>query len=118
MMAIANFFNARIVERFGARRVSHTAALAFILIGAVQTWVSSWPHQTLWQFMPLMITNMILIGFIAANFGSIALQPFERTAGSASSVQAFLRVVIGSVVGILIGQAYDGTAHPLALGLL
>ncbi len=118
MMAIANLSNARIVERFGARRVSHVATIAFILIGAVQTWVSSWPHQTLWQFMPLIITNMILIGFIAANFGSIALQPFERTAGSASSVQAFLRVVIGSVVGIFIGQAYDGTAHPLALGLL
>lgn len=118
MMAIANFSNSRIVERFGARRVSHTAVFVFILISAIQTWVSSWPDQTLWQFMPLMIANMILIGFIGANFNSIALQPFERTAGSASSVQAFLRTVIGSVIGIVIGQAYNGTAHPLAIGLL
>jgi DHA1 family bicyclomycin/chloramphenicol resistance-like MFS transporter len=118
MMAIANFSNSRIVERFGARRVSHTAIFAFILVSVVQTWFSSLPDQTLWQFMPLMITNMILIGFIGANFNSIALQPFERTAGSASSVQSFLRMVIGSIIGIVIGQAYDGTAHPLALGLL
>ena len=118
MMACANFSNSRIVERFGARRVSHTAILAFILVSAVQTWSSSLPTQTLWQFLPLMITNMILIGFIGANFNSIALQPFERTAGSASSMQSFLRTVIASVIGIIIGQAYDGTAHPLALGLL
>lgn len=118
MMAVANFSNSRIVERFGARRVSHTAVIAFIAVSALQVWVSSWPDQTLWQFMPLMITNMILIGFIGANFGSIALQPFERTAGSASSMQAFLRTVIGSLIGIVIGQAYDGTAHPLGLGLL
>lgn len=118
MMAFANFSNSRIVERFGARRVSHTAALVFIVVGAIQTWFASRPEQSLWQFMPLMIANMVLIGFIGANFGSIALQPFARTAGTASSLQAFLRVVIGSLVGIAIGQAYDGTAFPLALAIL
>lgn len=118
MMAIANFSNSRIVERFGARRVSHTALIVFIFVGALQTWFSSRPDQTLWQFMPLIITNMILIGFIGANFNSIALQPFARTAGSASSMQSFLRMVVGSLVGIAIGQAYDGTAQPLALALL
>lgn len=118
MMAAANFSNSRIVERFGARRVSHTAVIVFIFVSGLQTWFSSHPEQTLWQFMPLMITNMILIGFIGANFGSIALQPFERTAGTANSMHAFLRMVIGSVIGIFVGQAYDGTAHPLALALL
>jgi MFS transporter, DHA1 family, multidrug resistance protein len=118
MMAMANFSNSRIVERFGARRVSHTAVILFIAVSALQTFFSSRDDETLWQFMPLMITNMILIGFIGANFGSIALQPFERTAGTANSMHAFLRMVIGSVIGIFVGQAYDGTAHPLALALL
>lgn len=118
MMAMANFSNSRIVERFGARRVSHTAVLMFIAVSAVQVWFASGTHQTLWQFMPLMIMNMILIGFIGANFGSIALQPFASTAGSASSMHAFLRMVIGSVIGIAVGQAYDDTALPLAIALL
>ncbi|HQS69110.1 multidrug effflux MFS transporter [Novosphingobium sp.] len=118
MMAVANFSNSRIVERFGARRVSHTAVLVFIAVSAVQVWFASGTGQTLWQFMPLMIMNMILIGFIGANFGSIALQPFASTAGSASSMHAFLRMVIGSVIGIIVGQAYDNTALPLAIALL
>lgn len=118
MMALANFSNSRIVERFGARRVSHTAVILFIVVSALQTWFASQAGETLWQFMVLQITNMILIGFIAANFGSIALQPFERTAGSANSMHAFLRMVIGSVLGIFVGQAYDDSALPLALALL
>lgn len=117
-MAMANFSNSRIVERFGARRVSHTALLLFIVVSACQVWFAFKPDQTLWQFMPLMATNMVLIGFIGANFSSIALQPFASMAGSASSMQAFLRMEVGASIGIFVGQAYDGTARPLALALL
>ena len=58
------------------------------------------------------------MGFIGANFTSIALQPFGEIAGAAASVQTFLRMVIASTLGALIGQAYDGSARPLALALL
>ena len=46
------------------------------------------------------------------------MQPFERTAGAASSFQTFARMMIGAAIGAVIGQAYDGSARPLALGLL
>ena len=117
-MAVSSFTNARIVEKFGARRISHAAMLLFIVVSAIQAWVAHLPHQTLWQFMPLMAANMMLLGFIGANFSSIALQPFGRIAGAASSAQAFLRMAIGSTLGSVIGSAYDGTARPLAFGLL
>ena len=117
-MAVASFTNSRIVERFGARRVSHTAVLAFIAVSALQVWQASQPGETLWRFMPLMAANMCLCGFIGANFGSIAMQPFARIAGAASSFQAFARMVISALLGALIGQAYDGSALPLALALL
>ncbi|WP_225207685.1 multidrug effflux MFS transporter [Novosphingobium huizhouense] len=117
-LSLANFFNARIVERFGARRVSHTALLAFIATASLQVWLAFQPGETLWQFLPVMALNVCLMGFIGANFSSIALQPFAETAGAASSVQAFLRMAIASLAGMVIGQAYDGSAAPLALSLL
>jgi DHA1 family bicyclomycin/chloramphenicol resistance-like MFS transporter len=117
-LSSANFFNARIVERFGARRVSHTALIVFIALSTVQVILAASPDQTLWQFMPVMAANVCLMGFIGANFSSIALQPFAQTAGAASSVQAFLRMAIASLLGMFIGQAYDGTAQPLAFSLL
>lgn len=118
MMAVANFTNSRIVERFGARRVSHTALLAFIAVSAVQVWQSAQGDETVWQFMPLMAANMCLIGFIGANFGSIAMQPFARIAGAAASFQAFTRMTLGAGIGALVGAAYDGSALPLAVSLL
>ena len=117
-MAVANFFNSRIVERFGARRVSHTALLAFIAVSSVQVYLSHQPHQTLWQFVPVMSLNMCLMGFLGANFGSIALQPFARIAGAASSFQMFVRMAVAASLGAVIGQAFDGTARPLAWALL
>ena len=117
-MAVANYFNSRIVERFGARRVSHTALLAFIVVSSVQVYLSHQPHQTLWQFVPVMGLNMCLMGFLGANFGSIALQPFARIAGAASSFQMFVRMAVAASLGAVIGQAFDGTARPLAWALL
>jgi DHA1 family bicyclomycin/chloramphenicol resistance-like MFS transporter len=117
-MSIANFGNSRIVERFGARRVSHTALLAYIAISSLQYVTAFSAHEALWQFSLLMGLNMCLMGFIGANFASIALQPFGQIAGAAASVQTFLRMVTASLIGALIGQAYDGTARPLALALL
>jgi DHA1 family bicyclomycin/chloramphenicol resistance-like MFS transporter len=117
-MAAANLTNSRIVERFGARRVSHTAVFGYIVMAALQLIFASGEHETIWQFIPLMTLNLCLMGFITANFTSIALQPFARIAGAAASLQTFLRLMIGSTLGALIGQAYDGSARPLALALV
>ena len=117
-MAIANWSNSRIVERHGARRVSHVALFAFIGVAALQLWFANDPDETLWTFVPLMAANMSLLGFIGANFGSIALQPFRHIAGAASSAQGFLRLTSGAALGALIGYMYDGTARPLAIALL
>jgi len=118
VMAFVSLANSRIVERFGARRISHTALLAYIALAAIQLWVSSGEGETLLQFSIIMTLNLCIMGFISANFQSIALQPFARIAGAAASVQAFMRLMVGSTLGALIGQAYDGTARPLAAALL
>jgi len=116
-MAVANFSNSRIVERFGARRVSHTALLAYIAISLAQVWRAYSGEETLWEFVPLMAANICLMGFIGANFGSLALQPFARIAGAASSFQSFLRMAVGALLGGLIGQAFDGTPRPLVTAM-
>ncbi len=117
-MALANWSNSRIVERFGARRVSHAALFAFIGVAVAQLWFANRPDETLWTFVPLMAANMSLLGFIGANFGSIAMQPFKHIAGAASSAQSFIRMTTGASLGAAIGYAYDGTARPLAAALM
>lgn len=117
-LSLSNFFNARIVERFGARRVSQSALLVWITLSLVQIYFAFSPHQTLLRFMPVLAANICAMGFIGANFSAIALQPFARIAGAASSMQMFVRTLVGSLIGIVIGQAYDGSARPLAMAFL
>jgi DHA1 family bicyclomycin/chloramphenicol resistance-like MFS transporter len=117
-MALASWSNSRIVERFGARRVSHTALFAFILVSAAQVMFAFQPDEQLWHFVPLMAINMALLGFIGSNFGAIAMNPFFNIAGAASSAHGFVRMTTAAMLGGAIGYAFDGTARPLALALL
>lgn len=117
-MMISSIVNSRIVFRFGARRVSHAGLLIFIGASIAQIWAAHYDGDNLALFMPLMAINLAMLGFLGANFGSIAMQPFSKTAGSASSAQTFFRMVSAAIVGIFIGQSYDGTARPFAYALL
>lgn len=117
-IAIANFSNAAIVERFGARRVSQAAVFAFIATSILQIIAAISGVETLWMFTVLMMVNVGLIGFIGSNFGSIAMEDFGHMAGIASSYQSFAKTLLAATVGALIGQQYDGTTLPLAYAFL
>ena len=117
-IATANFSNAAIVERFGARRVSQSATFAFMATSIAQIAVAMSGAETLWMFTLLMMVNVGLIGFIGSNFGSIAMEDFGHMAGVASSYQSFAKTLLAATVGALIGQQYDGTTLPLAYAFL
>jgi DHA1 family bicyclomycin/chloramphenicol resistance-like MFS transporter len=117
-IACANFTNARIVERFGARRVSQTALIAFILIAITQTLAAMFAPASLTLFLVLITANMAMIGFVGSNFSSIAMQPFGAIAGTASSFQNFVRTIWAALIGAVIGQQFNGAVTPVALGFL
>jgi MFS transporter, DHA1 family, multidrug resistance protein len=117
-IAVSNFTNARIVERFGARRVSQTALITFIFIGALQVAAAEFAPRSLVLFLTLLTANMAMVGFIGSNFSSIAMTPFGHVAGAASSFQTFVRTLLAASIGALIGQQFDGRVTPVALGFL
>jgi DHA1 family bicyclomycin/chloramphenicol resistance-like MFS transporter len=117
-MAVSNFTNARIVELYGARVVSHFALFAFIGFALINFALMAADMLILPVFIGLLGGSMAMVGFIGANFSSIAMQPFGHIAGTASSVQTFIRTVIAAVAGALIGQQFDGTPMPMIAGFL
>lgn len=117
-IAVSNFTNSRIVERFGARRVSQTALLTFIVLGALQLAAAQLAPTSLPLFLVLLTANMAMVGFIGSNFSSIAMTPFGDVAGAASSFQTFVRTVLAASIGAVIGQQFDGSVSPVALGFL
>jgi MFS transporter, DHA1 family, multidrug resistance protein len=117
-IAVSNFTNARIVERFGARRVSQTALITFIILGALQLAAAEFAPKSLPLFLILLTGNMAMVGFIGSNFSSISMTPFGHVAGAASSFQTFVRTALAASIGGVIGQQFDGSVTPVALGFL
>ncbi|MBB5660187.1 multidrug effflux MFS transporter [Brevundimonas halotolerans] len=116
-IAVASLTNARLVERLGSRRLSHLALIGFITSAAVHAGVTLTGHESLISFALLQGLTMFCFGFIAGNFGALAMNNMGRIAGTASSVQGFVSTTFGSLTGFLIGQSFDGTAAPMTIGI-
>lgn len=115
-MAISSLLNARIVPRFGTRRISHSALLGYTALTGIHLIVTLTGHENLWTFTILQSGMMFCFGLMASNFGSMAMEPLGHVAGTASSVQGFVTTIGAAVLGFYIGQAFDGTVKPLMIG--
>jgi len=51
---------------------------------------------------------------IIPNATALALQPFPRTAGAASSLMGATQFAVGAVVSAALGAMFDGSARPMA----
>ncbi|WP_298398800.1 multidrug effflux MFS transporter [Sphingobium sp.] len=117
-MGLGSLINSRLVSRFGARRMSQGALIAFILIALMHLAVTLAGLETLATFMILQALTMMTVAFTASNFGAISMEPFNKGAGVASSFQAFLTTALSSALGSIVGRAFNGTTLPFTIGLL
>ncbi|WJR69577.1 multidrug effflux MFS transporter [Neorhizobium sp. CSC1952] len=117
-MSTASFLNARFVGRFGMRRLSHGSLMGFILVTFLWLLVQVFGPQPMpvLLFLAFFSLAMFQFGWIGANFNSLAMEPLGHVAGTASSVLGFMSTVGGSIIGVVIGQAFNGTALPLVAG--
>ena len=116
MMALANLLNSRIVMRLGTRRISHSALAVLILLSGIHLAIASGGYETIWSFAVLQAFAMACFGLATANFSAMAMENMGGIAGTASSVQGFITVTIGAIVGAAIGQGFDGSTVPLYRG--
>lgn len=117
-MGVASFLNSRFVERFGMRMISQAGLLVFIVATAVHVLVAALRLETLWTFIVLQGATMGCLGLIMANFGAMALEQMGSVAGIAASLQGCVGTCGGALVAALMGQRFNGSTVPLALGAL
>jgi MFS transporter, DHA1 family, multidrug resistance protein len=117
-MGMAAYLNSRIVERLGMRLISHTALLAFIAVTGLHVVVAALGWEQIWTFVVLQAVTMACFSLSVSNFGAMAMEPMGSIAGIAASLQGFISTFSGALVGILIGEQFNGTTVPLAAGAL
>ncbi len=115
VQAFAALTNAHLVQRYGMRRVSHTALVAFCTSSLLLLAVA--PFQPSFAvFAVLVAIAFYCFGVIVPNFNAIAMQPMGAVAGTASSFIGFYTTAAGALFGWGIGSYFNGSVQPLAIG--
>ena len=115
-MVVASWGNSRVVGRFGLRRTGHAGLVAFVVVAALHALIAELMVEPLWLFVLLMQLSFVSFAFTTSNFGTLAMTNMAPIAGTASSFQGVIGTIGGAMLGLIIGQAYDGTQLPFLIG--
>lgn len=115
-MSIASLVNARLVTRFGMRRLSHVALVAFVAINAVELALLAMGARGFGLFYGGLLLTFLCIAFIGANFNALAMEPMGEIAGTASAFLGFTSTIVATILGAVVGMRFDGTVVPLTTG--
>jgi DHA1 family bicyclomycin/chloramphenicol resistance-like MFS transporter len=117
-MALSSWLNSRLVMRFGSRRLLLSAMAAFTCMAALHLVLILTVGETIWSFVALQALTMGCFGLIGSNAGALAMEPLGHVAGTASALQGLLSTVGAALLGLAIGQLFNGTTIPLVAGFV
>jgi len=108
------WLSSRLVMRAGMARLLR-AGTVIVLVSALAAAALAWagvahPAAVVLPFMGLLFGSALVI----PNATVLGLQPFPRTAGSASSLMGATQFFVGAAVSSALGTLFDGSARPMA----
>ena len=109
----ASLMNARLVLRYGMRRITRAAAVCIALVSVV-AWAPAAAFDglpPLWLFMPYLLVVFGCFGLIFGNLNALAMEPLGHIAGLGAAVVASVPTFIAVPFGALVGQSFDGTMY-------
>lgn len=117
-MGVGALINSRLVRRYGTRRLSHGALCCNIVLSLAQIplALAFGGAPPLLLFCSWIALAHFFFSLTLPNFNAMAMQPLGDIAGTAASFVGFFTTVAGALCGLVIGQAFDGTVLPLAIG--
>jgi DHA1 family bicyclomycin/chloramphenicol resistance-like MFS transporter len=114
----ASLTNARLVVRYGMRALSDWALRGICVVSLAFTAIASLlsGHPPLWMLMTYLIVSFFGVGLLFGNLNALAMQPLGHIAGTGAAIVGATSMLISLALGTWIGQSYNGTVLPLAIG--
>ncbi len=118
-IGVAALVNAKLVMRFGMRRLSFISmyAVAFMstpFLGLVMVYSG---HPPLVLLMVYLVTVFFFFGILFGNLNALSMEPLGHIAGLGSALVGSVSTLISVGLGAIIAGAYDGTVIPLVSGM-
>jgi MFS transporter, DHA1 family, multidrug resistance protein len=114
----ASLVNASLVMRYGMGALTRWSLRGISVVSVAFTAVASAVagHPPLWMLMTYLMVSFFGIGLLFGNLNALAMQPLGHIAGTGAAVVGATSMLISLALGTWIGQSYNGTVLPLALG--
>lgn len=116
LLGAASLVNSKIVQRLGMYMLSVRALGTIVLSSFVFVLVQMFMTPNLWMFFIYMSIIFFCFGLIFGNVNAMSMEPMGDNAGIASAVIGSMSSIMSLIIGTTIGQFYDGTVLPIAVG--
>jgi len=80
-------------------------------------WLGIPLEMAFWVYFIWTVSVFFQAGMTIGNLNALAMQPLGHIAGMAASVTAAVATVGGVAIAVPIGQVFDGTPLPIAIGV-
>jgi len=117
-IGLASFVNGRLVMRYGMHLLVKMAlfALCGLTILFAGTTLVTNGQPELWMLMAYLIPCFFCMGILFGNMNALAMEPLGHIAGVGAAVVSSLSTFVAIALSAVIGQSYNGTTTPLAVG--
>jgi len=106
-------FNGVLLRRFTSQQIIRVALTGQVFVG-LAFWVLAMEN---WLSLPVTIAFLFLflgcLGFTNPNAAALAMAPFAKNAGTASSLLGCLQLGIGALAAVAVSTFADGTVRPM-----
>lgn len=103
------------LQKNSSRQVSMRVGGLLFIAGLLLVFGSLWTGFHATAFLGLIFIYLFWLGFLVPNTTAMALQPFTRSAGSASALLGSFQMVAGALASVLVSYFHNGTAIPMAM---
>lgn len=116
LLGVASLVNSKIVQRLGMYMLSVRALGTIVFSSFVFVLLQMFITPNLWMFFIYMGIIFFSFGLIFGNVNAMSMEPMGDNAGIASAVIGSISSIMSLTIGTTIGQFYDGTVLPIAIG--
>ena len=116
----ASLLNSKLVMNYGMLDLVRWAlnalvSMAFVFIGVAFAFNGLPP---LWLLMVYLMASFFSIGILFGNINTLAMQPLGHLAGIGAAIIGSLSTLLSTLLGMAIGQSYNGTILPFMVGMI
>lgn len=112
-LIITSQLNTLVLKRFSSENISKYALMVQAIAGSFMLILALSNSLTLHGIIVLIFCFLACQGFVFPNTSALALNPFSKSAGSASALLGTIQLSIGAIASVLVSIAHNRTNIPM-----